>query len=251
MKVMDIARDDITIVFNMIDDDSSGEVNFEEFLHGLTKMKSENAHTLLMFIKFYVQDCRHSLADQVKFLHGTLDRRTADLEQRFEDLWGLMVRGLSDSAAPKIHSDNNYALQAQSLETATPSDKLGLMSSLDLVLQELGALRQQMDSELFDVLKAVGNRTEQILDNMCVPVPHAALQRRTKAVETISSRPEIGQKKADYNALVSACSAPVSSFSAPVSSFGQGSVCCGPAQRISPECWRAGTAFGQGFSLGS
>jgi len=251
MKVMDITRDDISIVFNMIDSDGSGEVNFEEFLHGLTKMKSENAHTLLMFIKFYVQECRHSLADQMKFLHGTLDRRTADLEKRFEDLWGLMVRGLSDSVPPRTHSDNNYAFQSQFPEKATPPDKLGLMSSLDLVLQELGALRQQMDSELFDVLKAVSNRTEQRLDNLFVPVPHAASQSRTRAVETISSEPEVLQKKADYSAPVSAFSAPISSFSAPISSFGQGSACCGPAQRVSPERWRARTTCGQGSSLGS
>jgi len=228
MKVMDITRDDITIVFNMIDDDSSGEVNFSEFVHGLTKMKSENAHTLLMFIKFYVSECRNSMIEQSSFLHGTLDARTKLLEGRVTDLWDLMVPELAGRIPPKIHSDSNCAMEALSLETAAPRDKLGLMSSLDLVLQELGALRQQMDSELFDVLKAVSKRTEQQFDALHDVVPHAALRSRAKAVTIIPTQPEVPHKRKSYSAAAS--------------QFGHSSGCC-TTRKVSPERWEAGAAF--------
>jgi len=234
MKVIDISRDDIAIVFSMIDGDESGEVTFDEFVDGLTKMKSENAHTLLMFIKFYVQECRQTLTMQSKFLNGTLDTRTKLLEGRVADLWDLMVPGLPDSAPPSTHF-NKYAAEAQSMETAAPQSKLGLVSSLDSIYKELGALRQQLDSELFEGLKASNKKAQQELNVMRDTAHPAMLHNDTKEAFSIPPRSEVLHKRKDYSAAPSSLR----------------SSCCSPAGKGSPEVCGAPTAFSQQSSFGN
>eukprot|EP00932_Pfiesteria_piscicida_P002299 SRR837773.12234.p1 GENE.SRR837773.12234~~SRR837773.12234.p1 ORF type:complete len:322 (+),score=75.10 SRR837773.12234:47-967(+) len=61
MQAMDISRNDLEVVFHMLDVDRSGTIEYCEFVEQLHMMQSKEAHTLLVFLKFYVMDIRFQL----------------------------------------------------------------------------------------------------------------------------------------------------------------------------------------------
>lgn len=61
LRVMDVQEADLEVVFSMLDADGSGDVGYEEFVEQLHMMKDREAHTLLVFIKFYVMEIRQLL----------------------------------------------------------------------------------------------------------------------------------------------------------------------------------------------
>jgi len=61
MRVMDIEERDIDVVYSMLDTDGSGDVEYKEFVDQLYMLKNHEAHTLLVFIKFYVLEIRARL----------------------------------------------------------------------------------------------------------------------------------------------------------------------------------------------
>jgi len=77
LRVMDIDRKDLEVVFNMLDEDGSGDVAYEEFVEQLHMMKSHESHTLLIFIKFYVMEIRAKLKRVVPQYGGARVSTTA------------------------------------------------------------------------------------------------------------------------------------------------------------------------------
>eukprot|EP00929_Paragymnodinium_shiwhaense_P028687 TRINITY_DN16584_c0_g1_i1.p1 TRINITY_DN16584_c0_g1~~TRINITY_DN16584_c0_g1_i1.p1 ORF type:complete len:663 (+),score=127.77 TRINITY_DN16584_c0_g1_i1:77-2065(+) len=55
MNRMDIHKSDLPIVFDIIDSDQSGDVEFNEFVSGLHSLKHENSHTLQVFTKHFAE----------------------------------------------------------------------------------------------------------------------------------------------------------------------------------------------------
>lgn len=53
---MDIARDDLRQLFTVLDANASGEVDSEEFIETLSRMRSTDSKTAVMLIKHYVMD---------------------------------------------------------------------------------------------------------------------------------------------------------------------------------------------------
>ena len=51
---MDIARDDLQIVWNILDSDKSGTVTSKEFVNQIYKMKNSDSQFMLAYIKFYI-----------------------------------------------------------------------------------------------------------------------------------------------------------------------------------------------------
>jgi len=72
LRVMDVRREDMETVFNIMDEDGSGDIDYTEFAEQLHKMKSHDAHTLLVFIKFYVTEIRRKLSEQIKLLEDEI-----------------------------------------------------------------------------------------------------------------------------------------------------------------------------------
>lgn len=72
LKVMDVAKEDLRTVFSILDEDRSGSVTYEEFVGQLHKMKTQEAQTLLVFIKHYVVDVRQKVSEQLDILKAEL-----------------------------------------------------------------------------------------------------------------------------------------------------------------------------------
>merc|ERR1719281_2040639 len=54
LKVMDIGGEDIECVFAILDKDGSGDVDYQEFVDEIWKMKEQENRTTMMLVKYYV-----------------------------------------------------------------------------------------------------------------------------------------------------------------------------------------------------
>merc|ERR1719506_3602513 len=66
MELLDINQKDMSTVFSIMDEDKSGEVRYDEFVEELYKMKSEDSHTMITFIKFYVQEIQREMRSELQ-----------------------------------------------------------------------------------------------------------------------------------------------------------------------------------------
>eukprot|EP00811_Abedinium_folium_P024826 NODE_3482_length_2029_cov_5.595163.p1 GENE.NODE_3482_length_2029_cov_5.595163~~NODE_3482_length_2029_cov_5.595163.p1 ORF type:complete len:627 (-),score=161.82 NODE_3482_length_2029_cov_5.595163:84-1964(-) len=69
MKFLDIDYADLNIVFNIMDGDESGDVDFHEFVEELHKLKAQDTHTLLIFMRYHLLQLRKQVSENVDTLH--------------------------------------------------------------------------------------------------------------------------------------------------------------------------------------
>eukprot|EP00927_Polykrikos_kofoidii_P019368 TRINITY_DN19046_c0_g1_i1.p1 TRINITY_DN19046_c0_g1~~TRINITY_DN19046_c0_g1_i1.p1 ORF type:complete len:580 (-),score=82.44 TRINITY_DN19046_c0_g1_i1:67-1740(-) len=74
---MDLGTEDVCTVFSILDQTHSGKVTYDEFVSQLYKMKTQESHTLLVFIKHYVQDVRQKVEQQLVILKTELSEQVA------------------------------------------------------------------------------------------------------------------------------------------------------------------------------
>jgi len=74
MALMQIDRDDIDAVFNILDKDGSGDIDYDEFITEMYKMKSHDEHTMLVFLRYYVLEIKRML--------GQMEERAARHSRR-------------------------------------------------------------------------------------------------------------------------------------------------------------------------
>lgn len=89
ITIMGVTQDDMPIVFAIMDQDDSGDVDYYEFVEELYKMRSQDSNTMLVFIKYYVTEIRKKLQDQMMILKkeivAKLDAYEADILQKITE----------------------------------------------------------------------------------------------------------------------------------------------------------------------
>jgi voltage-gated sodium channel len=89
LHLMDVGIDDLEMVFSILDEDRSGTVTFAEFVDQLHKMKTQESHTLLVFIKHYVNEIREKVTEQLGLVRHDLMTKMGDHEERVSELLAL------------------------------------------------------------------------------------------------------------------------------------------------------------------
>lgn len=79
MKAMDIRQSDIDTIWAILDADASGDLDYDEFVDQLFKMKTSDSHMMLVFIKHYVLEIRKQLEYELKFLKGQVMSSVKDV----------------------------------------------------------------------------------------------------------------------------------------------------------------------------
>merc|ERR1711881_452108 len=73
----------------ILDEDKSGTVTSAEFVEQLHKMKTQESHTLLVFIKHYVNEIREKVTDQLALIEDDILTKMDDHEQRVSELLAI------------------------------------------------------------------------------------------------------------------------------------------------------------------
>eukprot|EP00927_Polykrikos_kofoidii_P076984 TRINITY_DN73984_c0_g1_i1.p1 TRINITY_DN73984_c0_g1~~TRINITY_DN73984_c0_g1_i1.p1 ORF type:complete len:574 (-),score=91.09 TRINITY_DN73984_c0_g1_i1:72-1793(-) len=78
LAVLDLGVNDLRTVFNIIDEDMSGHVTYDEFVKQLHFIRTQESHTILVFINHYVQELRRKVSQQLELLNGAFSQRIDD-----------------------------------------------------------------------------------------------------------------------------------------------------------------------------
>jgi hypothetical protein len=206
MQAMDIGEEDIAAVFNILDSDQSGTVQYEEFVEQLWKMKSTDQQTMLIFIKYYVCDIRNKQCSVMKALEQQLLNDFGAIREMLNRVLSDEQKELAELA--QIESDVTMTEQlvatgkpmpmTQPIATAMPQAKAPAQAPAKQIIQEappqaIANIRSVNDDtqELMSMRSA--NEETSTLVKQCL----AQLQQLTQVLQAgyapqIADRPRTG-----------------------------------------------------------
>eukprot|EP00928_Gymnodinium_smaydae_P045476 TRINITY_DN3030_c0_g3_i1.p1 TRINITY_DN3030_c0_g3~~TRINITY_DN3030_c0_g3_i1.p1 ORF type:complete len:596 (-),score=57.92 TRINITY_DN3030_c0_g3_i1:221-1942(-) len=140
LKLMDVERDDLKTVFEILDHDRNGIVSYTEFINQLHKMKTEESHTLLVFIKHFIVDISHKVSEHMNMFKRTMQ---AHHERQVEEMDVLKTISLHRSRTQTRGEELSPEAPAQSLLLEGVGD---VVSAQDGPLKARGSM-QTMTSQ--------------------------------------------------------------------------------------------------------
>jgi len=121
LRILDIAGEDLELLYHMMDKDRSGDVSYDEFGQQLARMKNENIQTMLSFTKHHVIESQiviNALYSSVTGMRSESLIRQAS--EGFESQEGpaspVPTTPVSKMAMPPVAQDLRQVLQGRALE---------------------------------------------------------------------------------------------------------------------------------------
>jgi len=116
LELMDVGEADLGIVFDIMDEDGSGSVTYSEFVEQLYKMKHEEAHTMLVFIKHYTIDIRKKIQQQLEMVGDHLGKQLEDDKREMTSNLSTIARSITrlDGDITRLDGDITGDIHASS-----------------------------------------------------------------------------------------------------------------------------------------
>jgi len=171
LKLMDISKDDMDLVFGILDADYSGSVTYAEFAEQLQKMRTVDVHSMLLSIKSDVHELMGKLSEHSKIVSNEI-RASSRLQQ--DDFAEIRTR-LSQMSNPADEAKGTATMQPPHAQPQLSTRPLLFpslgdeaksciartdmeMSSVDLISQQLKDVFHNIEAQL-----AVGLRNAESL----------------------------------------------------------------------------------------
>lgn len=156
MQLMDVQQEDMENLFKCLDEDDSGDIAYSEFVTNLHKMKSEDTHMMLIFLRSTVKDIRVKMKEEFTYLKENLAVRTEHIEADTKQL--LSLAKTAKEQAPKASAarpatagsaDMAAGVMLPTLIDASKYSPVDSGQTTPLPLgPELARLRQQVQEQL-------------------------------------------------------------------------------------------------------
>merc|ERR1711966_476898 len=72
-KMMDLAVDELSALFDILDHDRSGSISYNEFIEQIHRMRSGDTRTLLMLIKHDIMCVDKNVKDELSTVHANFN----------------------------------------------------------------------------------------------------------------------------------------------------------------------------------
>eukprot|EP00443_Scrippsiella_acuminata_P056291 CAMPEP_0115503646 /NCGR_PEP_ID=MMETSP0271-20121206/69588_1 /TAXON_ID=71861 /ORGANISM="Scrippsiella trochoidea, Strain CCMP3099" /LENGTH=487 /DNA_ID=CAMNT_0002932753 /DNA_START=13 /DNA_END=1473 /DNA_ORIENTATION=+ len=141
MATLDIGKDDMHVVFRVLDEDHSGSVMYKEFVDQLHKVKSQDTQTTLIFIKGHLNEVRSKVSEQLSILRDQVLSSNVDLT----DLVRKLIFGDHVVSNPKSISAPPKAVGAKGALASALRANEG--SSADMAVASGGKLDECANGE--------------------------------------------------------------------------------------------------------
>mmetsp|Transcript_25860 Transcript_25860/g.60231 ORF Transcript_25860/g.60231 Transcript_25860/m.60231 type:complete len:441 (-) Transcript_25860:181-1503(-) len=148
LSALDIRHDDLGLVFSILDTNRSGKVDYSEFTEELFKMKTDNMHTILVFIRFYVLEIRKGVQEQLRVLKSEILEKIQEAEDHAFLPPALTKDSSSSGKASKAEPEQKYI-----------EDKFAASSLRD----ELQKLRAVISEDLIHSVKDLAENHRDLL----------------------------------------------------------------------------------------
>lgn len=196
LKAMDIRKDDLVAVFSILDDDGSGDVAYKEFVEQLHKMKTDDSHTMLVFIKHYVVDLRNQVFDEMKIIQTELPGAIKALDEKVTRQLDLILQGMKSNesstemianAADKKVEEAKDKLQGEAIQLEQDlgmqgSSTVASLSSMPSMEKESKALPRAPNS-----ISPVSGPSSQVGASRIIVDLESLIQRCNQSVSLLTS----------------------------------------------------------------
>eukprot|EP00811_Abedinium_folium_P014457 NODE_2345_length_2230_cov_13.292915.p1 GENE.NODE_2345_length_2230_cov_13.292915~~NODE_2345_length_2230_cov_13.292915.p1 ORF type:complete len:638 (-),score=170.78 NODE_2345_length_2230_cov_13.292915:233-2146(-) len=96
LSLMDVGKEELHSLFNMMDRDRTGFVEYHEFVQQLHHLKAQDSHTMLIFIKHHVMEASTELSGKIEQMRQVLRLENEGIEQK---LFALLDRFNGNASA--------------------------------------------------------------------------------------------------------------------------------------------------------
>merc|ERR1719329_87234 len=87
LMLINVNRDDLKVVFSVLDEDNSGTVSYVEFINQLHMMKTQGDHTMLLVMKAHLKDMMSAVYEELTLMkEELLGKQMSSLQQRMNSL---------------------------------------------------------------------------------------------------------------------------------------------------------------------
>jgi hypothetical protein len=138
---MDIHEADLKIVWDILDEDNSGDLSYLEFTDELFKMKSSDSHTTLMFVKHYVQDIRSQMAKSLTVIKEEICTNITTMmgvEQKEVDMLEAEKKELEKVEQQLMETQQKEKEELEIVEQELLEDQKKEMAAMEKLEGELG-----------------------------------------------------------------------------------------------------------------
>eukprot|EP00747_Dinoflagellata_sp_TGD_P103301 gnl/TRDRNA2_/TRDRNA2_168918_c2_seq1.p1 gnl/TRDRNA2_/TRDRNA2_168918_c2~~gnl/TRDRNA2_/TRDRNA2_168918_c2_seq1.p1 ORF type:complete len:385 (-),score=49.95 gnl/TRDRNA2_/TRDRNA2_168918_c2_seq1:47-1111(-) len=245
LKILDIEDEDMPLVFSMLDSDRSGSISYDEFVDQLYKMVDQDEHSMLVFIKAYLNDIRHRLADHLDAKTDGLSVEIADHCKQIADHC-KQIRMHQQSCPPsnlsaspdlgssgtKFKLEHAFSLTADSLASHIESLHYEVSTKLDeskAILNELCNGSKACNLGMSAPASALTLETTLATTAIHSPSNLDALKK-----EVLAKLEDVAQKSEHY---YRACGAPIFKYSTPQDALSVAQIALRFEDRIDSRPW--------------
>lgn len=86
LQLLDVPHEEVSLLFKVLDKDGSGDIDYAEFTEQLYRMKTDNSHTMLVFIKFLTTEIRRTVLTQLELQQKEQVERQKRTDQKLDAL---------------------------------------------------------------------------------------------------------------------------------------------------------------------
>eukprot|EP00929_Paragymnodinium_shiwhaense_P033584 TRINITY_DN18411_c0_g4_i1.p1 TRINITY_DN18411_c0_g4~~TRINITY_DN18411_c0_g4_i1.p1 ORF type:complete len:741 (+),score=188.75 TRINITY_DN18411_c0_g4_i1:158-2380(+) len=175
LRVMDIDASDLERLFSIIDEDCSGEVDLEEFIDALYRMKNAESRTATKFVKHMVE---------------TMDRKADDLAQKV---------GILSQLLEKLESLEMQMERMRIMQQSSNQDEL-IVQQLETAFQRASdlCLDTVMKTTMEQILPLVRKDSEEVMGSGSLLIVSKSQEGLLQAART--------EERVDFNVDSAACS---------------------------------------------
>jgi len=145
MLRLDVQAEDLDALFRVLDQDGSGDLDYEEFCDELVALKSEDQQTLLILTRFAVQQIQHeidhNMSAKIQNLVGASAKQEEQLQSINDKLDALCASRLPQATNPPKDIDQNDLVTSEIQASSKNSLNVPVAADLfDLMQQEIKCL---------------------------------------------------------------------------------------------------------------
>lgn len=144
MTAMDVTEDEINVVFEILDRNNTGKIDYLEWIDELHKMKTRDSHTLLTFTKHHVAQIKRELdimRKEQRHLGGAVPASAAHVSvQNGSKVDPAAVSAVSQAYAAALQGEDWRASMQQSIATS--------VAEAEIEIREAGKAMQDLLNHL-------------------------------------------------------------------------------------------------------
>lgn len=159
LRLMDVGRDDLDLIFKYLDVDDSGEVSYLEFVQQLYQLNTKETNTLLVIIKTSLREVHKELKLLKLKVEPIIGKLKDQPRQVAEAIPQAEPELTQETTAESADAKESKPVMEEKSKLQMPSP--GLTSDMPQIVGELHRFTQQVDSAVAAALQDIAKKNEE------------------------------------------------------------------------------------------